>query len=180
MASTDQPSERSSRGLVKSPQDLAGGLFLIALALVGILGTLNLNFQTSTGVGPGMMPRATAAIVAALGLVLVISSFLVRGQRLTAWSIRGIIFVLGSALVFAATIRPLGLVFAGPLAVIISAFADKDTRWIEVAIFSVVMTFGCIMLFSFALKLPIPIDTLGIFDFINKPFQAFMKGMFPR
>ncbi len=141
----------------KAMQDYAGGVFLIVLATVGIAGTTTLNFQTSTGVGPGMMPRATGLIVAALGLILIINSLFLRGERLTRWSIRGMIFVLGSALVFAWTIRPLGLIVAGPLAVIISAFADKDTKWIEVITFAVVMTFACIALFSWGLKLPIPI-----------------------
>lgn len=158
MSSNDQtPADEQPRGLVKAPQDFAGGLFLIALAAVGIFGTLNLNFHTSTGVGPGMMPRATAFIVAGLGLTMIVLSFTTQGERLTRWSIRGMIFVLGSALVFAWTVRPLGLVVAGPLAVIISAFADKSTKWLEVIIFALVMTFACIALFSWGLKLPIPI-----------------------
>ena len=141
----------------KGLQDYAGGMFLIFLATVGIAGTTTLNFQTTTGVGPGMMPRATGLIVAALGLVMVINGMFLRGEGLTRWSIRGMFFVLGSALVFAWTIRPLGLIVAGPLAVIISAFADRDTKWIEVVTFAAVMTFACVALFSWGLKLPIPI-----------------------
>ena len=157
MSSPDKPEAEEPRGLLKNPQDFAGGVFLILLALVGILGTLGLNFKTSTGVGPGMMPRATGFIVAALGVIMVVNSLFIRGDKLTRWSIRGIVFVLGSALVFGWTIRSLGLVVAGPLAVVISAFADKDTRWIEVLTFAAVMTFACIALFSWGLKLPIPI-----------------------
>ena len=141
----------------KGLQDYAGGMFLIVIAVVGIAGTLNLNFKTTTGVGPGMMPRATGFIIVALGLILVINALFKRGQGLDRWSIRGIIFVLGSALLFGWTIRPLGLIVAGPLAVVVSAFADRETKWIEVVIFSVVMTFLCILLFSYGLKLPIPI-----------------------
>jgi Tripartite tricarboxylate transporter TctB family len=142
---------------LKAPQDFAAGIFIIAIATVGIVASLNLNFKTSTGVGPGMMPRATGLILVALGLVLVINSFFVRGEGLDRWSIRGMVFVLGSALLFGWTIRSLGLVVAGPLAVVVSAFADRDTKWIEVIIFAVVMTFACIALFSWGLKLPIPI-----------------------
>lgn len=142
---------------LKSPQDYAAGMFIIVIATVGIVGSLGLNFRTSTGVGPGMMPRATGLILVALGLILIINSLFVRGPKLERWSIRGIIFVLGSALIFAWTIRPLGLIVAGPLAVIVSAFADRGTRWLEVCIFAAVMTFACIALFSWGLKLPIPI-----------------------
>ncbi len=141
----------------KGLQDYAGGMFLIVLAVIGIAGTMNLNFKTTTGVGPGMMPRATGFIIVALGLILVINALFKRGQGLDRWSIRGIIFVLGSALLFGWTIRPLGLIVAGPLAVVVSAFADRETKGIEVVIFSVVITFLCILLFSYGLKLPIPI-----------------------
>jgi putative tricarboxylic transport membrane protein len=141
----------------KGLQDYAGGMFLIVIAVVGIAGTLNLNFKTTTGVGPGMMPRATGLIIVAFGLIMVINGLFSKGEGLTRWSIRSIIFVLGSALVFGWTIRPLGLIIAGPLAVIISAFADRDTKWLEVIIFAFVMTAACIALFSYGLKLPIPI-----------------------
>lgn len=141
----------------KGLQDYAGGMFLIVLAVVGIAGTMNLNFKTTTGVGPGMMPRSTGFIIVALGLMLVVNALFKKGEGLDRWSIRGIIFVLGSALLFGWTIRPLGLIIAGPLAVIVSAFADRETKWIEVIIFGVVMTVACIGLFSYGLKLPIPI-----------------------
>jgi membrane protein CcdC involved in cytochrome C biogenesis len=142
---------------LKAPQDFAGGMFIIVIATIGIVASMTLNFKTSTGVGPGMMPRSTGFILVAMGLILVVNSFISKGAKLDAWSIRGMIFVLGSALIFGWTIRPLGLIVAGPLAVMVSAFADRETRWIEVMIFAAVMTLACIGLFSYGLKLPIPI-----------------------
>lgn len=141
----------------QSLQDYAGGMFLIAIAVVGIAGTAGLNFKTSTGVGPGMMPRSTGLIIVALGLIMIINGLFARGEGLDRWSVRGLIFVLGSALLFSWTIRSLGLIVAGPLAVIFSSFADRDTKWYEVIIFAIVMTVACIGLFSYGLKLPIPI-----------------------
>jgi putative tricarboxylic transport membrane protein len=142
---------------LRSAQDYSAGVFIITISLVGVVGAMNLNYRTSTGVGPGMMPISTGLILIALGVILMVNGILARGPQLERWSVRGIIFVLGSALMFAWTIRPMGLIVAGPLAVVISAFADKDTKWIEVIIFSVIMTFACIALFSWGLKLPIPI-----------------------
>jgi putative tricarboxylic transport membrane protein len=141
----------------KSLQDYAGGVFLIVIAVIGIAGTTGLNFRTSTGVGPGMMPRSTGLIIVALGLIMIVNGLFQKGEGLDRWSLRGIFFVLGAALLFAWTIRPLGLIIAGPLAVVFSAFADRDTKWLEVMIFSVIMTAACIALFSYGLKLPIPI-----------------------
>jgi hypothetical protein len=51
----------------------------------------------------------------------------------------------------------LGLAVSGPLAVIFSGLADKDTRWGELIIYAFVITSACIGLFKFALRLPIPL-----------------------
>ena len=67
------------------------------------------------------------------------------------------LFVLGAILVFAYSVRPLGLAVAAPVAILIGAFASSDTRWGETLLFSVVMTAFCIGLFKYALGLPIPL-----------------------
>lgn len=156
---SSSPDDRSdgSTGMLKSPQDFMAGVFLLILAAIAILGTLKLNFETSTGVGPGMMPRAMGLLVALFGLILVVQSFFTKGQGLERWSIRGIVFVLGSALLFSWTIRPLGLMIAGPLCVIFSGFADRDTRLVEVVIFGILLTLGCWAMFSLLLRLPMPV-----------------------
>ena len=62
-----------------------------------------------------------------------------------------------SKVVFALTIRTLGLAFAGPLAMIVGSFASDEVRWKETIIFAVAMTAFCILLFKVALGLPIPV-----------------------
>ncbi len=156
------------RGLLKSPQDFAAGLFLIAFAAIGFFGAWSLKFGQLRGIGPGLMPKVMAILLAAFGLLLIVTSMTSRGSLLERWSIRGPFFVLGAVLLFAATIRgfdfgggmkmpSLGLAASGPLAVMFSAFADPDTRWGEVLIFAIVITALCIGLFKFLLRLPIPI-----------------------
>jgi putative tricarboxylic transport membrane protein len=149
------------RGIVKSPIDFAGGLFLLVIAATGYLGGFSLPVGHLSGIGSGLLPKSVAALVAVFGLVVVAQSFVADGDNLERFGIRGPIFVLGAVLVFAFTIRPLGLAIAGPLAILISALADKDTRPIEIIIFAVVMTVACIGLFKMLLRLPIPIFPPG-------------------
>jgi Tripartite tricarboxylate transporter TctB family len=174
----DAPGDRappSSRDVVKSQVDLGAGLFLIALALIGVYGSLGLRFGQLTSVGPALMPRSVAVLIGVFGIGLVISSFLSVGPRLEGWHFRGPVFVLGAVVMFALTIRgstlslaglslkipQLGLIVAGPLAVIISSMADKDTRPVEIVIFTIVLTAVCIGVFRFLLRLPLPILPLG-------------------
>jgi Tripartite tricarboxylate transporter TctB family len=149
------------RGLIKSPLDFGGGLFMLALAGVGFIGGFNLPFGHLSGIGSGLLPKSVAAMVAVLGLVMVVQSLVVEGDRLEAMGIRGPVFVLGAVLIFAATIRPLGLAIAGPLAILVSALADKDTRPLEIIVFAIVMTLACVGLFKILLRLPIPIFPPG-------------------
>jgi putative tricarboxylic transport membrane protein len=65
--------------------------------------------------------------------------------------------VFGAVLVFALTVRGWGLAVAGPLAVILSAFADRSTRLVEIVPFAAVMTVFSALLFKWLLGLPIPL-----------------------
>src|SRR5262245_35821857 len=78
------------------------------------------------------------------------------GLPLEPWSIRGPVLVAVAIVAFGLTVRPLGLVVAGPVAIIIAAFASDEVRWVETIVVGVLMTAVCVGLFKFALGLPIP------------------------
>jgi hypothetical protein len=153
--------QNDSRGVIKSPLDFGAGIFLLALAGIGYVGAFTLPFGHLSGIGSGLLPKSVAVLVAAFGALLVLQSLLVEGDRLERWGIRGPIFVLGAVLLFAFTIRSLGLAIAGPLCVIFSALADRETRPVELVLFSIVLTAACIGLFKFLLRLPIPVFPPG-------------------
>ena len=178
-----QPPEVRPRGLVKSPFDFAGGLFLLGLAGLGFAGGFDLSTGTLSSIGSGLVPKAVAVMVAAFGALLVVQALLVEGDRLERWHLRGPVFVLGAVCVFAMLTRgstlsfggfagiphlgsieipALGLIVAGPLTVVISSLAAKDTRPKEVAVFAVVLTLLCGLLFKELLNLPIPYDPAGL------------------
>jgi putative tricarboxylic transport membrane protein len=174
MAQSRGPGARDA-GLIRSPHDLVGGLFLLGLAAVGFIGAFNLPFGRLDEIGSGLMPKTVAALVAAFGVVLVAQGLILDGDRLERWHLRGPIFVLGSVLLFAATIRgvtlslgghavtipPLGLAVAGPLCVVFSALADRDTRLVEIVPFAVAITAASIGMFKYLLRLPIPVFPAG-------------------
>jgi putative tricarboxylic transport membrane protein len=142
---------------IRSPQDTAAGLFLIALGLFAVWQSADLPGGTLNQMGPGKLPRALGTITALCGLALLVQSFRAGNTPLERWALRGPICILGAAVAFGLTVRPLGLALAGPLAVIIAGLASNETRWVEVIVFGAVMTAFCIGLFKAALGLPIPV-----------------------
>jgi putative tricarboxylic transport membrane protein len=153
--SADDSSRSSTQVLLR--QDFAGGLVVIAVAVFAFWQGADLPIGTFGGMGPGMLPRGLAVLLGLLGLLLVVDAVLEAGPPLERWSIRGPVFVLGAIVAFGLAVRPLGLIVAGPLAIVISAFASDEVRWGETLLFGALMTAFCIGLFKFALGLPIPL-----------------------
>ena len=138
-------------------QNLAGGLVLLAIAAVALWQGADLSAGSLRQIGPGFMPRVLASITAVCGLVMCVSALMGRGAMMQRWSVRGTLFVLAGIVAFAATVRPLGLAVAGPLALIISAFATQEARWREIILFGIALTVACVLLFKVLLRLPVPL-----------------------
>ena len=104
-----------------------------------------------------MLPRALGILTGLCGIGLAVASCLVPGAALERWPVREPLFILGATVVFGLAVRPLGVAVAGPLAIAIASLASRETRWVEVLVFSAIMTAFCIVLFKFLLSLPIPL-----------------------
>jgi hypothetical protein len=164
-------------GPVRAPQSLIGGLLLIALAALALYLTRDLDQGTLNAMGPAMLPRWLAIGVGLSGLALVVFGFLKEGDALERWSLRGPVFVIGAILAFAVTIRPfsfgglatpgLGLLVAGPLAIILGGYATPEARLRDLVILALSLTPFCMVLFGDLLNLPIPV------------FPQALTGLFP-
>ncbi|HLM41118.1 MAG TPA: tripartite tricarboxylate transporter TctB family protein [Microvirga sp.] len=176
-ASHDGPGALGRRGPVQAPQSLIGGFLLIALGALALYLTRDLDQGTLNAMGPAMLPRWLAVAVGLSGLALVAFAFAKQGDALERWSLRGPVFVIGAILAFAVTIRPfsfaglatpgLGLLVAGPLAIILGGYATPEARLRDLIILALSLTPFCMVLFGDLLNLPIPV------------FPQALTGLFP-
>jgi hypothetical protein len=154
-------------GLLKGPQSFVSGLFLVAFAAFALWLTRNLSQGTLGSMGPAMLPRWLAIGIGLCGLAMMGIGLVRVGERLERWSLRGPGLVLVAILCFALTIRPfalgpvstpgLGLVVAGPLAILIGGYASDEVRLRDLAILALSLTPFCMVLFGDLLNLPIPV-----------------------
>ncbi len=139
---------------VRAPRDFYGGAVLIALAILALTASADLPGQRGFAFGPGTAPRLFSGILALLGAAVVAVGALTEGPRIEEYKIRGPLLVIIAILLFAALIRPFGLIVATYLAFIVSILGSTEMRWIESLIGAAVMTVFCVLLFVNLLNLP--------------------------
>jgi len=139
---------------IRAPQDFYGGLALVLLATFALIASAELPGQRGFAFGPGTAPRLFAVILATLGVAVALVGAFSDGPRIEKYKIRGPALVIIGISLFAALIRPFGLVVATYLAFMVSITGSKEMRWIESLIAAAAMTLGCVLLFVYLLNLP--------------------------
>jgi putative tricarboxylic transport membrane protein len=139
---------------VKNQQDFYGGMGLILLSLIAFVASNDLPGMRGFAFGPGTAPRLFAFSLAALSLAVVVMGLLTPGPYVTKYKVRGVVFIIGAILTFAATIRSLGLVIAAFATIVICAAAAEDVKWKETVVWAVILTAFCSFLFPYGLNLP--------------------------
>lgn len=147
----------SGAGAPRSLQDIAGGIFLILIALLALYLVNHLPASGRVGFASGTAPRLFAYGLLGLGVWIAASGFINEGPGLDRWTIRGLVTIIGAVLFFAVSIRVFGLAITGVPMVVLASFASKDVRWKESIIFGIAITTFCAILFPFALGQPIPL-----------------------
>jgi putative tricarboxylic transport membrane protein len=139
---------------VQAPQDVYGGLVLAEVAILALIASADLPGQRGFAFGPGTAPRLFSIMLAALGAVVALSGVFAPGPRIEKYKIRGPVLVIVSILLFAAMIRPLGLVPASFITFLVAISGSKEMRLVESLVGAVAMTAFCVVLFVYLLNLP--------------------------
>jgi hypothetical protein len=129
-------------------------LILVAVAILAIWASRDLPGQRGFAFGPGTAPRLFAGLLVALGTIVALVGLVTDGPRIEKYKIRGPFLVIASILLFAAMIRPLGLIIASFITFVVAITGSKEMRIVEGLIGAAVMTCFCVLLFVYLLNLP--------------------------
>ena len=146
-------SEKSKPALA----DLLFGLFLAALAGVVFFATRKLPVGSAGDMGPGYVPQAIAWGTLLFGLFFAGKSFVVPGERILPPCWRPLILIPAAVGVFALLVMSAGLAIASFLSMLLASAASRETRPLEIVVFSLAISAGSVLLFVRALALPVPI-----------------------
>jgi putative tricarboxylic transport membrane protein len=117
---------------------LLGTLLITVFVLVSFFGG---KFLMAHGIRQG------ETVIASL-VILILAIALARGYD------RGPLFVTAGTLIFAGTIRPLGLILASFISLLVCSAGTMEVRWREAVVWAAALTLFCALLFPYALNLP--------------------------
>jgi hypothetical protein len=139
---------------IKSPKDFWAGLMFGALGLFFLIVARNYRMGSATSMGPAYFPTVLGGLMAVFGGIVFLRSFVVRGEKMSAMSFRQIFLIVLSLLVFGYLLKPIGMVLALALLVVLSAFAGHEFKLKEVLLLSAALIILSVLVFVKGLGLP--------------------------
>ena len=143
--------------MTRNPKDFWTGLLYIFFGASAIIIGRDYNMGTALRMGPAFFPTILGAVLAVIGAIAVIRSFITPGTPIGAVSFKGLVLVTLSVVAFGFLVRGAGLVVALPLLVIISAYASTRFQWRSALIMAAGLTIFCALVFVKGLGIPLPI-----------------------
>jgi hypothetical protein len=132
----------------------AGVIFLLIAAFFGI-GALHNSLGTLSRMGPGMFPLLLSGVLALLGVIIIARAFGASGEKIRLLPVSAALPVLATPVVFAVTVRGLGLAPSIALVVLLGVIASRQIRPLPALALIAGLTLFCIAVFDWGLGLPL-------------------------
>jgi putative tricarboxylic transport membrane protein len=117
----------------------------------------NYQMGTSVRMGPAYFPTVLGALLAVLGIAILIQSFVSNGPPVAKFYFRPLVLIVLAVVLFGILLKPLGLVLSVAVLVGIGAFGGFEFKLKEVSILYVVLAIFSVWVFVKGLGLPIPV-----------------------
>ena len=125
---------------IRSPKDFWAGLIFIAIGGGFILLAQQYRLGDLHRMGPAMFPTLVGALLAGLGAVIALRSFLFDGDSVPRFYARPIGVSLFAIVLFGIALQRLGLIAAVAVLVLVGAYASRDVRpWENLALAAVMI-----------------------------------------
>jgi len=136
--------------------DIIGGLFLTALGLFFVVYAQRYSMGTLNRMGPAYFPVALGAVLALLGLLVAVPAWFRAGTAPDVnW--KTLLIVIGSVVLFGATLQTIGLILATMITILVASLADNDITWRGRGLLAVGVAPLIYLIFIFGLGMTIPV-----------------------
>ncbi|WP_181175156.1 tripartite tricarboxylate transporter TctB family protein [Mesorhizobium sp. B2-6-1] len=129
---------------------------MIGFAGAYALAAGNLKMTSSLGIGSGAFPMGLAALLAFIGVIVLVQGIMSRHVAVfSRLSWRGLFLIMAAPCIFGLLVVPAGTVPALSLAVLTAALASKSTSLLAALTTTIVLVIFCMLVFKFSLGIPL-------------------------
>ena len=114
---------------IRHPKDFWTGIIFLAFGLAAVLIGREYSMGQAAKMGPAYFPTILGWILATIGAIGVIRSFILHGEPIERFAIRELVIILVAVLLFGGLIRGAGLVPATMVLIVLSAYASPKFSW---------------------------------------------------
>jgi hypothetical protein len=132
-------------------------IFLVAGAFIGIYGYTHYQYGSALRMGPGYFPTWLGALTFLIGVMVMVQSFTLEGQKVPRFHWRPMLFVLGGVVLFGYILKPAGLVLSIMILASVSAYGGHEFKWKEVVWLAIALAIFSVLVFVKLLGQPFPI-----------------------
>jgi uncharacterized membrane protein len=142
----------------RTNKDLWASVMYIGTGALGMWIARDYPFGSALRMGPGYFPTVLGGIMVAMGIYVLALGLRKDHEKIQGnWSIRALIVLPISMVVFGILMEEAGFIPAMLALIPISAAAGRDFKWVEVVPLTIGLTILCAAGFIFALGLPYPL-----------------------
>src|SRR5512134_3133196 len=105
---------------VRHPKDFFAGLLFVAFGVAAFAIGSNYPLGSAARMGPGYFPRMLGILLVVLGAIVALRALKLEGDRIRFGSLKPIVIVLGSVVLFGLLSPHLGLVLASVILIVVS------------------------------------------------------------
>jgi hypothetical protein len=153
---------------IASPKEFWAGMIYLLIGACAIFLAGNYEMGTATRMGPAYFPTVLGWLLIGIGLLALVRGVRIKGPAIETIALRPLIITIGATLLFAATLRGLGLALALPIYILLTALASRRFRLMPTLILALLLTLFCCLVFVKGLNIPLPLAGPWILAFMGE------------
>ena len=145
------------QSLIRNPKEFWSGVMFTLFGVAAVFIGQDYTIGSAGKMGPGYFPTALGSILAVLGLIAIVRSFLKAGEGFDQFAIKPGFLVLLSVFLFGILMRGAGMVAAVLALVMVSAYASSQFRFKSTVLLAIGGAVFCAIVFVLGLGVPMPL-----------------------
>jgi len=142
---------------IRAPKDFWSGLLFIAVAAAFIGLAQQYKMGDMHRMGPALFPTLVGALLAVLGAIIALRSFVIDGPPVPRFQARPLIVSLAAIALFGLVLNFLGLVAAIVALVLVGAWATREVKLVQTVLLAALLAVFSVAVFVWLLGLPLPL-----------------------